>query len=750
MKLKLGLDFYIQLILISFTYSLKITSVIWTYDDGSFFKSITNDFNEYAKKNNLDIELEFVFFTTQNTTTNFVNEFDSTVDFLLSRKSDKYDVYFYDVQYSRKYFDYFIDLNDYLSKEHLAKYENDVAPQIGRYNGKWIGLPLYLNYEVLHSNIVLLEKYGLGIPKTWDQLLEYGEKVLEGEAKEGNTDLIGYNGLCSDTESCVCTVQELIHSFRETPQSPFPGYSSQEAIDSLNKFKEIMNKISTYEIFNSYDEFSIYGLFSQSFLFVKFWDLSLTIPEYKKTVLVGKNEGVSGTTIGGYNIGVCKYISEKRIQAAIKVVEFLTSEEYQKKLTTTRHVYSAMRSIYEDEEVCKSFDCETEKQFQPIARPSFETDDYDEFSYGFRRNVLQFLNGNLTAAEALNNVNDLIAYYSISINPKESSFGFVSLILTILFIIIMILSYTLIFKKDFKPKFAFLPKDFWFLIIFGSILYMSMSFLEYGTISDFKCRTKYIFRVFGLVFTYTPLLYRLVIISPIKTRLSIWLDSKRYVFLLAMVALNIILCGLSFTAPIKAVNFKVEHGKNFRVCSGDKSLITIVLILEEVAMFVTLSFYAFLEWHMARVIKDIRAIQSSIVVYMFLLLLLDIINSLNINSFNIYFITHWLLYTLISISNFILLFDIRFLWKLEEDDSELSNIRSTTLSSRTCSKSNNNITKNGSTPSLISKVVNCHYNAGMESNTSKNTPISTCNYSAGSHSQIVQSSQIQLQTPRNS
>ena len=43
--------------------------------------------------------------------------------------------------------------------------------------------------------MALLEKYGQSIPKTWDQLLQTADIVLKGEAAEGNTDIIGYNGL---------------------------------------------------------------------------------------------------------------------------------------------------------------------------------------------------------------------------------------------------------------------------------------------------------------------------------------------------------------------------------------------------------------------------------------------------------------------------------------------------------------------------------------------------------------------------
>jgi len=41
----------------------------------------------------------------------------------------------------------------------------------------------------------LLEKYGKSIPKTWNELLETGEYILNEERKKNNNDISIYNGL---------------------------------------------------------------------------------------------------------------------------------------------------------------------------------------------------------------------------------------------------------------------------------------------------------------------------------------------------------------------------------------------------------------------------------------------------------------------------------------------------------------------------------------------------------------------------
>jgi len=37
---------------------------------------------------------------------------------------------------------------------------------------------------------------------------------------------------------------EFIYSFRETKESPYPEYTSKEAVAALNKIKQIMNDLS--------------------------------------------------------------------------------------------------------------------------------------------------------------------------------------------------------------------------------------------------------------------------------------------------------------------------------------------------------------------------------------------------------------------------------------------------------------------------------------------------------------------------
>jgi len=48
-----------------------------------------------------------------------------------------------------------------------------------------------------------------------------------------------------DHEAILSSTREFIYSFREHVNSTFPDYTSKEAIEALNKIKEIKNEISS-------------------------------------------------------------------------------------------------------------------------------------------------------------------------------------------------------------------------------------------------------------------------------------------------------------------------------------------------------------------------------------------------------------------------------------------------------------------------------------------------------------------------
>ena len=72
-------------------------------------------------------------------------------------------------------------------------------------------------------------------------------------------------------------------------------------------------------------------------MFVKFYLFSSPLIEkiksnsYVVSPLPGVKEGISGSIVTGYNVGVNNYISEERKKASIEVINYMASKNFQKK-----------------------------------------------------------------------------------------------------------------------------------------------------------------------------------------------------------------------------------------------------------------------------------------------------------------------------------------------------------------------------------------------------------------------------------
>jgi len=55
--------------------------------------------------------------------------------------------------------------------------------------------PLVRSFTVLYSNKKLIEKYNISPPKTWEELYNATNYIVEEERKANNTNIIGLTGL---------------------------------------------------------------------------------------------------------------------------------------------------------------------------------------------------------------------------------------------------------------------------------------------------------------------------------------------------------------------------------------------------------------------------------------------------------------------------------------------------------------------------------------------------------------------------
>jgi len=148
----IGVLFLLLIYLISSSFELEIKSTIeneqivelnalvYSLDSGTAtFNYYIDSFNEYSKKNNLNIKVKLNLLSNSNTTF-FMNNLGYMVESLLKKKKSKYDIFFYDNTFTSSYGPYLLDMSKYLEKDHIDMYNKQILSQIGYYKDKLVGL----------------------------------------------------------------------------------------------------------------------------------------------------------------------------------------------------------------------------------------------------------------------------------------------------------------------------------------------------------------------------------------------------------------------------------------------------------------------------------------------------------------------------------------------------------------------------------------------------------------------------------
>ncbi|ORX83229.1 periplasmic binding protein-like II [Anaeromyces robustus] len=601
------LQFYINIV-----YGEDIKLNVVAYADTEYndiYSSMIEDFNDYAKENHLNITAKINIHT--NADNKDFESFANTVESLLKKKANKYDIYFYDNAYTVKYGPYLLNLKDHLSEELIKIYNKDLIEKTCTYEDKIIGIPFNIAYSMLYSNYILLDKYNKTIPKTWDELIETSKYIIE---QENDPNLIAYNGLFDEGENGICSIYEFIYSFRDSVDSPFPDIRSETAVKALNYIKRMKNEIGSDEIFRSDFVFGLNSIRNANSVFVKFYTLTYSMLEsvpYKMTPLPGYKEGVSGAIIAGYNVGIDGIIPKKKLNAAVTALKFLTSKELQKKYFLIENVVSGIDSLYDDEEICAKTDCPSIKSVQPINRPSSKYYQFSDYIKKFSSYVYQHIYGNETAESVLEKIEDLTKIHSVSIKEKNSahSLALSIFIFVFTFSLLMIGLLVLLFSERMEKYFSYLTKDEWIMSICGLVVIISNCYTTFGPVTSTKCDLYVILLIIGYTLNLVPIFYQLIIGFPEHNKITEWANRNKYIFILLFLLCDLAI-SLLFLPKIFDVDLVlVSEGKNFETCVIRNSfgvvLLTLVLILFLLVLGVMLVL-CYIEWGRKTFIYDIH------------------------------------------------------------------------------------------------------------------------------------------------
>lgn len=657
---------------------INLNALAYVYTEKQhFLRPLVDGFNEYAKSKSYNIHLDLTMYTPENSTVGLEDYAVNIVDMVAKNKTRfNYDIFFYYGAYSSYYSNTFLNITKYV-KSSLKKFSPAIIKNSSIDDDTLIGFPLYIDVSTLYSNTELLKRYDREVPKTWDDLIDTARDILKREkAKNGESDLIGYNGLLN-AENAALSLFEIIHSYREKNTSEHPSIKSKETVSALNKLKYLMKEISSADIFQSNDYFTIQRLTqTQQAIFLKFWYIG-HLPTFKATALPGWKEGVSGSIALANSIGINKYLPQDKVKAAAEFVKYIALEETQKKLVMEYNVISAMEGLYvnSNSEVCTALPefCEFIQGTLPFSSMDYSLNQFGNSKYraSYRDNLIDFVFKDKELSDALDNIDEIFKMYSYSLDTSDTVGGLIFFIIVVISLLTM-----LFFLVTFSIKYITKQSKYvlWVISAFGSMAIMFSIFTQYGELNITKCWFRLSLITCGFCTGLIPPLY-ITLERKFNDRFNI-AKYKIYIvggLIMVEIFLNLLIAMNSSMTVIKEKNFEKCGMHNtfgkviyymmavWMVCIAGSVLI---VICTETSIVGSLDFKASFLISFTNI--------ASFIVYL-------IVNKIHIEYYLVYYLLYSITSYILSVNNYFLIYGKKIIYTLingkdVEDTSKLNSI----------------------------------------------------------------------------
>jgi len=402
-------------------------------------------------------------------------------------------------------------------------------------------------------------------------------------------------------------------------------------------------------------------------IFIKYWMIgepmlsnSIT-PTYDLSILPGLKEGVSGSMLLNYNIGINKHINMQKQSEALEVIKFITSREYQKKLFMNGYATSRTE-LMEDEESCRKARCDFLKGIQFTGEPHFIKETSNDYRKKYKNYIYEYVydeENKVSIEQTLKKINDISKFYYISLKKNDSFVGLICFIFISVLSILMVLSLITLFNISFQPFFMFLPFEFWIITVLGSVIIIWIPFVNYGPIEIFKCQLKPFLLSVGFTFNLCPILYKMLCLFPEKNIICTWVNKHKYLFLLINIFIDILLNSMSIIHKYTIKNVMNEDGESFQICNYSLEYVLAIPTVYKLLLMLLLLFLVFVEWSIKATLYDVRFIMSALYIDLLSIILIIVFFHIRIKNYIIYFVIQTLNMSIISIGNYIFLYGIR-------------------------------------------------------------------------------------------
>ena len=335
---------------------------------------------------------------------------------------------------------------------------------------------------------------------------------------------------------------------------------------------------------------------------------------YYVSPLPGEKEGISASSIGGFNMIINEFISEEKKIAAGKIIDYLLSKEIQKKYAIKFNKRSAMDELYYDEDLCNKINCEFEKSMQLVARPTHLLSDYDKYSLKFRTYLYDFLYNNATVKDTIQKINDIAIINTIS---YSSSIGIVIIVISSIIMIVILLSYGIILQKRNHFYLRMYNKSSWFIMLLGLCILISYNITLLGELNVFKCTFHLLLPTIGISFFAYPTFIHEIINFPELNKYSEFIKRNNKIVIIGLMVTDIIYGVLfHYISPLQIKPIYVDGGKNFNTCiikSNNHLVFLIIMYVFKFILWFITTILNFIEYNIKIISSEMKTI--SVILY---------------------------------------------------------------------------------------------------------------------------------------
>ncbi|MDE0696980.1 MAG: ABC transporter substrate-binding protein [Boseongicola sp.] len=324
------------------------------------------------------------------------------------------DLYQTDVIWAPQLADQFVDLSE--AAVDLAPLHFPSVIESQTVDGKLVAIPIFTDAPALYYREDILERHGLPVPATWEQLTEVAQKAQDAERAGGNSEMWGFVWQGNAYEGLTCDALEWVKSHgggQIVEPDGSISINNPKAIQALELAATWPGTISPPGVL-AYQEEEARGVWQTgNAVFMRNWPYAYGLGNSEDSAVKGKfgvttlptggDHDTSAATLGGWNVAISKY--SKNQEAAISLALHLGSAESQKTRALIASNLPTVISLYDDADIAREVPIIPQWKdvfLQAVPRPSAPTKvKYNEVSSKFWSAVHNTLSGSGSAAENL-------------------------------------------------------------------------------------------------------------------------------------------------------------------------------------------------------------------------------------------------------------------------------------------------------------------------------------------------------------